>query len=120
MALRQSRLDEQSNKTKGERMASSRTPVIWGTGQFKNLWEAAKSIGEREEKEEKTKSGAGASEGSGAAQAPEEVPEGDSAQPHSEAGGQQEGEDSGYSSEESVDLYERHSVTAMGQRPDPV
>ena len=120
MALRQSRLDEQSNKTKGERMASSRTPVIWGTGQFKNLWEAAKSIGEREEKEEKAKSGAGASEGSGAAQAPEEVPEGDSAQPHSEAGGQQEGEDSGYSSEESVDLYERHSVTAMGQRPDPV
>ena len=121
MALRQSRLDEQSDKTKGERMSSSRTPVIWGTGQFKNLWEAAKSIGERKEEEEKAKCGAaGTSEGSGAAQAPEEGPEVESAQPHSGTGGQQEDEDSGYSSEESVDLYERHSVTAMGQRHDPV
>ena len=121
MALRQSRLDEQSEKTKAERIASSRTPVIWGTGQFKHLWEAAKIIGEREEEREKAKGGAGgAAEGGGAAPAPEEEPEAGAVRPHSGTEGQHGDGDSGYSSEESVDLYERHSVTAMGQRHDPV
>jgi len=119
MALRQSRLDEQSEMTKAESIASSRTPVIWGTGQFKHMWDAAKSIGEREEEREKAKGGAaGAAEGGGAAPVPEEEPEAGAVRPHSGTEGQHEDGDSGCSPEES--LYERHSVTAMGQRHDPV
>ena len=62
----------------------------------------------------------GAAEGGGAAPAPEEEPEAGAVRPHSGTEGQHGDGDSGYSSEESVDLYERHSVTAMGQRHDPV
>ena len=58
--------------------------------------------------------------GGGAAPAPEEEPEAGAVRPHSGTEGQHGDGDSGYSSEESVDLYERHSVTAMGQRHDPV
>lgn len=117
MALRQSRLDEQTEKLQGERMKSSRTPVIWGTGHFKHLWEAAKSIGERDEEEKKASGGVDASsEGAG-------VPDTTQA-PSGEVTGagssSEEGDESGYSSEESVDLYERHSVTGMGQRHDVV
>lgn len=116
MALRQSRLDEQTEKLQGERMKSSRTPVIWGTGNFKHLWEAAKSIGERDE-EEKRRSGGVGTAGEGA------VPDATQARSGEVTGAgssSEDGDESGYSSEESVDLYERHSVTGMGQRHDVV